>query len=327
MLSILIPIFNFDIRPLVANLHGQCEALGIGYEILCFDDGSTPEFKTLNKEIWKLPNVIYREMPTNLGRSAIRNALGKAARFDYLLFMDCDSKVVSSDFIKKYAGHIHVGFFPWDSPNKDAMKNSGQNPNESPTIPPGRPNALVYGGRCYADTPPTDHAIYFHWYYGRYREQTTAAERSRSPYHGFMSNNFMVPKSIFLDIQFDETLRQYGHEDTLFGMELSKRGVPIIHIDNPLEHIGLESVDVFLKKTEQGIENLVKLKKEGKPIESRLLVAMQRCKKYRIDWLVSGIVSVAKPFMVQQLKSKNPNLAIFDLLKLGTILSLSEKNS
>lgn len=109
MLSILIPIFNFDVRPLVSDLHGQCEAAGIGYEILCFDDGSTPEFKQKNKEIWKRPNVIYREMPKNLGRSAIRNALGKAARFEYLLFMDCDSRVVSPDFIQKYLDALKLG--------------------------------------------------------------------------------------------------------------------------------------------------------------------------------------------------------------------------
>jgi len=122
--SILIPIFNFDVRPLVNDLHGQCEACAIAYEILCFDDGSTPQFKMLNKEIWKLPNVIYRDMPQNLGRSAIRNALSRAARFEQLLFMDCDSKVVSTDFIKNYLTHA-------------------------------APNCLVYGGRCYQASPPT----------------------------------------------------------------------------------------------------------------------------------------------------------------------------
>ncbi|MBK9012976.1 MAG: hypothetical protein IPM82_02230 [Saprospiraceae bacterium] len=66
-----------------------------------------------------------------------------------------------------------------------------------------------------------------------------------------MTNNFLIPRQLFLEIQFDETLRQYGHEDTLFGMELARRQVPIVHIDNPLEHIGLEPVDVFLRKTEQ----------------------------------------------------------------------------
>ena len=105
MLSILIPIFNFDVRPLVSDLHGQCEVEGVAYEIICFDDGSSPDFKQKNQEIWKRTNVIYREMPQNLGRSAIRNALGRAARFEQLLFMDCDSRVVYPDFIKNYLRH------------------------------------------------------------------------------------------------------------------------------------------------------------------------------------------------------------------------------
>jgi glycosyltransferase involved in cell wall biosynthesis len=295
MLSILIPIFNFDIRPLVADLHGQCEALGVGYEIVCFDDGSTPDFRQKNQELWKRPNVIYREMPQNMGRSAIRNALGRAARFDYLLFMDCDSKVVSPDFIEKYLQYAN-------------------------------PYRLVYGGRCYQDTPPDDASLYFHWYYGRYREQRSAAERSRSVYHAFMTNNFLVPKAIFLDILFDETLRQYGHEDTLFGMELAQRKVLILHIDNPLEHIGLETTEVFLRKTEQGIENLVQLKNEGKRIETKLLVTYDFCGKWGFNNLVTWIFNKTKRLIVNNLESKNPKLKLFDLYKLGTLTTYSHHN-
>jgi glycosyltransferase involved in cell wall biosynthesis len=285
-LSILIPIFNFDIRPLVADLHGQCEALGIGYEIACFDDGSKPAFKALNKETWKLPNVVYREMPENLGRSAIRNALGKAARFDLLLFMDCDSKLVSPDFVKKY-------------------------------LETASPDCLVYGGRCYAEEPPADQSLYFHWHYGRCREQTTAAGRSRSPYHSFMTNNFLIPKAIFLDILFDETLRQYGHEDTLFGMELARKKVPILHIDNPLEHIGLEPLLVFLRKTEQGVENLAKLRKEGKPVETKLLATYDLCRNLGLNKLLSCVLPKAKPLIISKLTKKNPSLRWFDLYKLS----------
>ncbi len=292
--SILIPIYNFDVRPLVNDLHGQCEAAGIGYEILCLDDGSTPDFKQKNKEIWKRPNVIYREMPQNLGRSAIRNALGKAARFEFLLFMDCDSRVVSPLFIQDYLYHA-------------------------------APDYLLYGGRCYADQPPADSALLFHWYYGRQREQSTAAARSRSPYHSFMTNNFLVPKAIFLDIQFDETLLQYGHEDTLFGMELAVRQVPILHIDNPLEHIGLESVSSFLRKTEQGIENLVQLNRAGKRIETKLLKTQASVEKWGLALPIKWAFSIFKTLMVRQLNSVKPRLWLFDFYKLGMILVKRDK--
>ncbi|MCF8243712.1 MAG: glycosyltransferase family 2 protein [Saprospiraceae bacterium] len=296
MLSILIPIFNFDVRPLVNDLHGQCEAAGVGYEILCFDDGSTPDFKQKNKEIWKRTNVIYREMPQNLGRSAIRNTLGRSARFEYLLFMDCDSRVVSPVFIQNYLHHA-------------------------------APDCLVYGGRCYSDQPPADPALRFHWHYGRQREQSSAAERSRLPYHSFMTNNFLVPKPIFLGILFDETLRQYGHEDTLFGMELAKRQIPILHIDNPLEHIGLEPVAVFLRKTEQGIENLVKLKNEGKPVETRLLSSFQTCRHWGIERPIEWLFSALKGLIVRQLSSASPSLRLFDFYKLGLLATMAPKQT
>ncbi len=288
MLSILLPIFNFDVRPLVSDLNRQCEAAGMAYEIICFDDGSTPEFRQKNQELWKYSNLIYKELPQNLGRSAIRNALGKAARFEYLLFMDCDSRVTGGDFIENYLQKC-------------------------------APDKLIYGGRSYANQPPTDARLYFHWHYGREREQRTAAERSRSPYHSFMTNNFLIPRQLFLEIQFDETLRQYGHEDTLFGMELARQQVPIMHIDNPLEHIGLEPVDVFLRKTEQGIENLVRLKREGKFIETRLLSTYYNCRKWGLALPIRLVFSVVNRLIVRQLKSPNPSLKVFDFYKLGVI--------
>lgn len=295
MLSILIPIFNFDVRPLVNDLHGQCEEAGIAYEIICFDDGSTADFKQKNKEIWKRPNIIYRELPQNLGRSAIRNALGKAARFDYLLFMDCDSRVVSPNFIQNYLQHI-------------------------------APERLVYGGRCYSETPPADPKLRFHWRYGKEREQSTANARSHSPYNSFMTNNFLIPKHLFLNILFDETLKQYGHEDTLFGLELERRQVQILHIDNPLEHIGLEPVEVFLRKTQQGIENLVKLEREGKKVETRLLNTFKTCQKWGLTLPIVWGFSALKDLIVRQLHGSSPILGFFDLYKLGVLTTLMRNN-
>ncbi len=294
MLSILVPIFNFDVRPLVYDLYSQCEEAGIAYEIICFDDGSTPDFRQKNKEIWKRPNVIYRELPQNLGRSAIRNALGKAARFDYLLFMDCDSRVVSPNFIQSYLQHT-------------------------------APEHLVYGGRCYSETPPADPSLRFHWHYGKEREQSTADARSRSPYHSFMTNNFLIPKHLFLNILFDETLKQYGHEDTLFGLELANKQVPILHIDNPLEHIGLEPVEVFLRKTEQGIENLVRLNRAGKRIETKLLKTLDTVKKWGLTTPIRWAFSHFKTLIVRQLNSEKPSLLLFDFYKLGMILVKTDK--
>ncbi|MBR0361683.1 MAG: glycosyltransferase, partial [Paraprevotella sp.] len=102
MLSILIPTYNYLCAGLVCDLHQQAERLGIDYEILVADDGSQESFKVKNRIINKLPHCKYIELEENIGRSRIRNLLGRTAQYDYLLFMDCDAEVVNRDFIAKY---------------------------------------------------------------------------------------------------------------------------------------------------------------------------------------------------------------------------------
>ena len=290
MLSILIPIYNFDVRQLVADLVAQCEETGQPYEVVCFDDLSKKSYRKINSEV-KCNTVKYFELEKNLGRSAIRNALGKTAKYPYLLFMDCDSKVLRKDFIKTYLSHLE-------------------------------PNALLYGGRCYSPIPPKNQQEFFHWKYGSEREQATITQRNRHPWHSFMTNNFLIPANIFEKINFDETLKQYGHEDTLFGLELAKEKTDIKHLDNPLEHIGLESTDVFLNKTEQGLENLYALWKKGTPIETKLLNYFIKIKQWYLIFLITFIFKLIKPLLIKQLKSNNPSLLFFDFYKLGYLCSL-----
>ncbi len=284
MISILIPVFNFDIRPLVGQLVGQCKSSGIPYEILCFDDGSETGFKEKNR-LLEYDKVVYREMTKNHGRSAIRNVLGEAARFPYLLFMDCDSRVVASDYIKKYCDHLS-------------------------------PDTLLYGGRCYSPQKPKDPALLFHWTYGKKREESPAEKRRIHPWHSFMTNNFLIPKAVFQQINFDESLTQYGHEDTLFGLELARKNIGIKHLDNPLEHIGLEPVDIMIKKTEQGLQNLFSLWKKGTPIDTKLLNLFIRIKKKGMTAFIGRQFYLYKPIILFQLKSKLPSLYLFDFYKL-----------
>ena len=286
MLSILIPVYNFDVRQLVADLHGQCLAAGVDFEFVCFDDGSSDFFKEKNRKIAEYEHVNYRELPQNLGRSAIRNALGKAARMEYLLFMDCDNRVVRPDFIQQHLAQI-------------------------------QPGALMYGGSSYSAIAPKAAACYFHWLYGTCREQQSLEQRKIKPYHSFKTNNFIIPKAIFLSIGFDENLRQYGHEDTLFGLELAKRNIPIIHIDNPLEHIGLEPVEVFLKKTKQGLENLAMLWKAGKPVETKLLALYQPLNRLGLGACLAWLFLKTEKKLLKNLTSPKPSLRLFDLYKLG----------
>lgn len=294
MLSILIPIYNFDIVPLVRILHEQCLESKVPFEILCFDDGSKLKHKEMNWELQQINHVKYVELPKNVGRSAIRNLLGKAAKYDYLLFMDCDSQVNEMDYIKTYLQNI-------------------------------KPNALLFGGRTYDRIQPLEHAFHFHWWYGIRREQSTARQRTSAPWHSFMTNNFLIPRAIFLQILFDENLTQYGHEDTLFGLELKQRNIPIIHLDNPLEHTGLEPVDKFLEKTQKAIANLYYLHQKYPFIETRLLKFYKKCERFGFKKPILYFYLKLQPFLYRYLRGKRPNLLYFDFYKLGELCRISKK--
>ena len=289
MLSILIPVYNFEINKLVDDLLSQAIDAQIVFEILCFDDGSTAYFKNKNKRLNELKYVNYVELPENLGRSKIRNELAKAAKYEYLLFMDCDSKVVSTDYILKYIKYL-------------------------------KPDTLLYGGRIYDQMPPSDPQLKLHWHYGIQREQVDYKIRQKQPYHAFQTNNFLVPKKVFSGIWFEEHLKQYGHEDTLFGFELKNRQIPLLHIDNPLEHIGLESADVFLSKTEKGIQNLIKLSQEYSFVSTKLLRAYQWSMSTGLKYPVKWIFRIFKKKMEQNLRSDRLSLRCFDFYKLGMMV-------
>lgn len=291
MLSILIPVYNFDIRKLVQQLHEQGSLLSIPFEIICVEDASKEEFAHLNKELKDLEYVIHEILPQNLGRSKIRNYLATKAKYEYLLFMDCDSMPVSDNYLQNYIQHL-------------------------------QPRQLLYGGRSYQNTAPTNPDLYFHWYYGKNREESKAAIRQQQPYQSFMTNNFLIPKAILQAILFDENLTQYGHEDTLFGLELEKRKIPILHLDNPLEHIGLEINSVFIHKSELAIQNLYWLHQNRHlSQEVKLLRFYLWTKKCYLNFIILPIYKLSQKIILRNLCSNRPILRLFDFYKLGYLVA------
>ncbi|GAB5550611.1 MAG: hypothetical protein Sapg2KO_02020 [Saprospiraceae bacterium] len=290
MLSILLPIYNFDVRPLVQELWEQGRSLSVPFEIVALDDGSASDFKALHQDLDTKAEIRYQELPENLGRSAIRNELARMARYEFLLYIDCDSKVVRMDYLQYYIDHLHE-------------------------------NALLYGGRTYQESAPSDPDLHLHWAFGTAREVTSPYQRRQRPYHGFMTNNFVVPKSIQKQFPFEEKLRQYGHEDTLFGLQLSKAKVPIIHLDNALEHIGLETAEIFLEKSRQAIHNLAYLAKNYPEIDTRLLAMARRMQKVKMGGFYAWFHRKMAASWEEKLTSRQPDLRLFDLWKLGLFLN------
>ncbi len=290
MLSILIPIYNCDVTNLVQALHQQCIEHGVPFEICCYDDQSDVAYKTINQSITQYSHIHYQELPNNVGRSKIRNTLAANAQHPYLLFMDGDAKVINEQFIQNYLKQIN-------------------------------PSTLLYGGCLYASDPPIDPLKQLHYQFGKDREEIAPSIRSKTPYQAFKTFNFLIPKALFDTIRFDERIAQYGHEDTLFGMELERKGIPILHIDNPLEHLGIEDRDRFLQKQQLAIDNLYQLYLENRAPASKLLKTFGFCKRLYITNIVRGILNLLFTFIGQQLAKPTPKIFYLDLYKLRYLLN------
>lgn len=292
MLSILIPIYGYDVRPLVGALSQQLQRAGLAGEIRCYDDGSPPAVRQRNAEIARWPGVVYRELPRNLGRARIRNLLAREAPGDYLLFLDADSRVTSDGFLAAYLRELPA-------------------------------DRVLYGGRTYAPQPPADGRYYLHWKYGRRREAQRLAYRRRHPYRAIMTNNLLVPRRVFERFPFDEQLLTYGHEDTLFGALLQRHGVGVGHIDAPLEHIGLEDRHTFLEKQRLAVHNLYRLRQAQKRVPTRLTDLSDKLRKGGLSGLALAVLGRLGPLCERRLReADDPPLAFLDGVKLWWWLQL-----
>lgn len=291
MLSILIPVYNFDVTELVENLDSQARQAEIDFEFIVIDDASDEKYKTRNKIIGNTGNVRYFEEKKNIGRSRIRNKLADLSSYRYLLFIDCDSKVQSNDYIIKYLKYCEN-------------------------------DIVVCGGRTYMSGKPANSKYYLRWIHGIKREQFSAEKRSREPNKSFMTNNFLISKTLFNKVRFNESITNYGHEDTLFGYELKKRNIVIEHIDNPLIHIGLESNEEFIIKTREGIENLKKIMKQnhGEKVfikDITLLNYFKFFQKTGLFRILKFLFRKSEKRLYNYLVNNRPSLLFFDLYKLG----------
>lgn len=285
MLSILIPVYCFDIRPLVQQLWQQAQGLPFSWEIRLLDDASPVHWQSINRELANLPGVEYAEQVENTGRAQIRNTLASSARYEYLLFMDCDSAVPDSKFLERYREHLS-------------------------------PQTVLCGGRIYLDAPAKTNE-HLHWWYGSQREVKSAAARQKRPYEGFMTNNYLVPKSVALQIPFDPSLQHYGHEDTLFGLELKRHQINIIHLDNPLLHIGLEDAEKWLNKQHQAIKNLYILHQQHPDLETRALRLWTWLHNSGfLGWLYPLLKRRAPLWRKRLTQATRPSLRLLDGLKI-----------
>lgn len=299
MITVCVPVYNTDVRPLARQLSEQAARAPVPVEILLYDDGSEEHWHRHNGETATLPGTVYRRGESNLGRAALRNLLGQSARFPWLLFLDADSMLPTGDFLIKYLSHL---------------------PTEG----------VLCGGTLYHDEPPEASSQLLRWTYGRNREQRPAAIREKENGFAITANNFMINREVLLAHPFREAIKGYGHEDTLLGYDLRQAGITIHHIDNPVFHTGLETSGEYLEKSRAALANLLyisrHLVRDPRFDEtSGLLRGLKRAERWGLRPLAAALFSLTEPRLRAHLTGPHPSLLLFDLYRAGYLCSLSNQ--
>ncbi len=263
-------------------------------EIVVLDDGSDEKNKIKNRAFFEDKNIVYEELKENVGRSKIRNKLAEKSNTDFLLFLDDDSEIIRKDFLKKYL----------------EIRNEKK---------------VICGGTNYPKKLP-DLKFSLHYKTGQKREGKNLRHRQKNPHRSFHSNNFLIPKEIWRRNKFDDTLRTYGHEDTLMGFRLKRSGVEVQQIDNPVRHLGLEENSEFLRKSKLALDNLkILYEREGKEFAHfvTLLSAFEKSKRLKMTRFLRERFLAKKEKWEAELTKPNPSLRLFDWYKLAYFSSIT----
>jgi len=298
-LSICIPVFNFDVNDLVRDLSQQILSDRLDAEIILIDDASTDIFVKINDNLKdKVSSFIFLE--ENIGRSRIRNLfLDYTAQSAYLLFLDCDGKIISQSFLKTYCDFIER-----------------QNPD------------VIFGGRQVSNIKPSSE-YGLRWKFATERENLPVLKRLISPYLDFQTNNFVVKRSVLERIPFNTSITQYGYEDLVFSKDLQDHSIKIDHIENPVFNNDVESNDVFLSKADESAKSLAQLIKTDENFDKvsdiRLVKAYLVLRKTGLIKIYLKIYRITKNRIIKKLLSGNASLKMLDLYKLGQFIGYMNK--
>ena len=298
MLSVCIPVYNSDVTDLVNSLLHQINAMDYQVEICLIDDAS-PQMKC-DISNFKHPFVITYKNSKNVGRAKIRNQFKELAQYAHLLFLDGDSRIIRNDFLKRYCEIISTSKIQ-----------------------------VLCGASVYQfNKPPRTH--YLRWKYSTHRESKSLEERQRQPNLGFKTNNFIIHREIFEQVNFNEVLSGYGHEDSLFGYDLNEAKIKIEHIDNPVLNDQLDDNITFLKKTQEGVANLIQVLQivqyDSQFLKtSNLARTFISIKKSKLKWLIYFGLWVVHPVNKFLLERGLFVLPMFDIYKLKCMVSLGDQ--
>lgn len=296
MISVLIPVYNYDITSLLKELHSQLESASISYEIICLDDFSDDSISSINEKAAKLSNTKYIKSKTNNGIAITRQKLVKNASFDWIILLDADTKI-NENYISNYLEYIDSEF------------------------------DFIFGGFKYEETPPTNESL-LRWKYGKKCEAISAKNRNENPYKVTIAANLLTLRTSYLNLGLDYIGNNYAM-DYFFGSKLKAGSAKVFHIDNEVLHLGIENSSSYLQKKERAVYTLLTLYRQDKiAIHSNdLLKAFIFLKRVGLNYLFSFWFKFFQERMSTNLKGKKPLIMLLQLYKISYMCSLDMENN
>lgn len=290
-LSILIPTRNDICLNQVRDLHQMASDIGgLHFEIIVSDDASIDENSLRqNAKINEMAHCSLIRHDKNLGRAANRNFLARQARYEWLLFLDCNVGFPDKDFIKNYLSADEA--------------------------------QVVNGGiTIINDKPLSIHNLRYK-YEQKIAPQHTAQQRQTHPYQSFRTTNFIARREVMLAHPFDETIAKYGYEDVIFGKRLCDAKISIQHIDNPVVMMQFESNEKYISKLEDAMHTLHEMQNELTEY-SPLLSTAKVIKKMGLLSFARFVFKKKAKRLRQNLTGNKPKIRWLNAYKLGYFLSI-----
>lgn len=290
-LSICIASYGNNVGALIEALLGEIKANPTlsNTEIHISDQFS--EAQPLHENWTQHPRVHYHHFTEQRGRAANRNHLVALSQGAQLLFLDADALPVQPNFIAQYLKHA-------------------------------APHTVLVGGTAYH----SDHKQWLRYKVGIQKESISANRRSQTPYSSFSAFNVCMDRTVAETITFDANVLEYGHEDTLFGLELRHRCLPVKHLENPAYHLGIDSDEVFMEKTKTAVLGLAALINAGKIDEDvRLYATYKKLQSWGGAVLLRWLHPVFTQWMFGRLSVGRGTVAMFDLYKLVVLCAAQPK--
>jgi glycosyltransferase involved in cell wall biosynthesis len=226
-LSVVTPFHRHDPSPLLERLaHAPADV-----EFVLLDDGSgsaelLAHVLAAAERLGAPARVIV--WSENRGRSAARNRLIGAARGEYVLFLDADMLPDARDFLRIWLGVIQT-----------------QRP------------FVAFGGLSLAHTAFTPETALHHSLFAN-SDCRPAHRRARAAAQFTASANLLVHRDVLAAHPFDDSFVGWGFEDVEWALRVVAH-TPILHVDNPATHAGLDSVETLMRKSAEAGPNFARL--------------------------------------------------------------------